>query len=255
MLKGINLQLFADPDEGLYVETDLLVEDEPMLGNVESDEEELPESLEAEDEETEEPIEEIKATKQPDKITKRLIKEKQENKELKRRLFELERKETERETLAKKETLSLQYLNKGYDEESAKDLAEKDIRNEDIAKRLDRLEYERKAERLESKYPDIWDNLDYLISQSKKSGFTLEEVCAAKLNRNAYDSRIQNEQANLIKRKKVTSANTTGEVQGTTTATKLNSVEEREYLEFVRITKSKATREQFKQLRGKSTLT
>lgn len=122
---------------------------------------------------------------------------------LKAKLKDYEQKEKEDELKQKKRQIAEKYIEKGYDEDEAEEKAEKDTKVEKLESELKILKYERQAEKLESKYPAILDNLDRLIDICNKTGWTLDKVCAAEFGTNTHDDRIKSEQEQALLKKKV----------------------------------------------------
>ena len=191
--------MFADPNP-----KELVVEEEEL-------EEEVEEEEEVEDEEAEE---EEETPKPKDKKTAAIIREKQENKELKRRIAELERKEAEQkrssyeaEVKRKLDESDNEYrkrlVSKGYDEEEIEERVADRRERAEIKHDLKQQKYERQAEKLVGKYPDVLDKLDQFIGIAEKSGLTLEEVCRAKLGESsAYEIKTKAEQEILLNKTK-----------------------------------------------------
>lgn len=206
-IKGINLQLFAEEEE--------------------IDEEEVEEIEELEVEPAETPQEELEKPKS-DKVTNALIEQKRSNKELKSKLAEYDQKEKERELSGKKKEIADKLIEKGYDEDEALKMAENNTKVESLEREIKMLRYERQAEKLEVKYPDVTDNLERLIDICSKTGWTLEKVCAAEFGVNEYDSKIKSEQETLIARKK-TGQSTPVPIQTPTQSIKLEPDDEKAY--------------------------
>lgn len=136
----------------------------------------------------------------PSKSERALIEQKRLNKQLKDELKKVSEREQQGKLEEKKKHLTTQYEEKGYDESLAKELAEKDIRLENLERKFEYESYSRNAERLSNQYPDIFDNLDNLISLCKKTGWTLEKVCKAELTPSSdYDIKTKAEQLAFIK--------------------------------------------------------
>jgi len=181
------------------------------------DDEDIPEGEEIEEEEEpiEEPDEEILDEEEPetekiDKKTHAIIKAKQkaktisdENKALKARLAEIEAEKQRRADEERQSTLQAQYEAKGYDEDTAKELAEQKIELQKLKREQVKDRYIRQAEKLEAEYPDIHENLDKLIDLCRITGWSLSKVAAAELDRTTeYDRKIRTEQSNVLKQDK-----------------------------------------------------
>lgn len=220
----MNLQLFADPADPKVPPVD--VEEEP-----ESDEEEELDEEPAEEELDDEPEEEPAEVKPPkDKKTAAIIREKEKNKALKERLAELERKEAEREREKADNVYRKSLSDKGFSDEEVEEKIE-------LRRRLDRQEaeikrqrYERQAEKLSSKYPEVEEHLDEFIKISEKSGLTLEEVCKAKLGSlTEHEIRTKAEQEALLNSQKAKSKKTVVGEQKSTQGIKFSAADEEAY--------------------------
>lgn len=209
----IDLQHFADgvfssqeidkdenelPDEE---ETAKVVKKSSVVADDETEDESEIEDDEEETEETEDD-EKSKAKKPLTAQEKAIIKEKQKNKELRDKLADFDRKEQERQQEEEKHKLKAKLIDKGLSEEDAEDEASLRVELKQIRTEQERFKYERQAEKLESRFPDIMENLDSLISLCKK-GLTLEEACKAKLDEmSPSDARLKVENEMAYKKSK-----------------------------------------------------
>lgn len=202
----MDLQLFADPDP----KKDIELEDEE-LELYEEEEAEV-----AEEEELDEEIEvEVEAPKAKDKKTAAIIREKAENKRLKEENAALKREKAEAERQRQLEAADKEYrkklADKGYTEDEIEDKATLKREQEELKRDVRQQKYERQAEKLSSKYPEITSRLDEFIRLVEKSNgdLTLEEVCRAKLGESsAYEIRTKAEQEVLINKSKAASKKT-----------------------------------------------
>lgn len=212
----IDLQLFADEEEIDEAGLDELDEEE----ETESDDEELedgsdeePEDTEdEEDGETEEELEhgeDSEPVKKPkDKVTAALIKKKQElkrikdeNEKIRAELEAIKKAQKENEQKKAFQAKKQQYIDEfGYDEISAEKLAKIDM----LEKKVEMSKYERQAERLEDKYPKIWDKLEQFAELSKATGWSLEKICEVEFGKpvSEFDIRTKVEQEALLRKQK-----------------------------------------------------
>lgn len=190
-----------------FTDDDKVEEPEEDIEDVEEPEEE--------EEEIEEPDEELIDEEEPeqekiDKKTHAIIKAKQkakaisdENKALKAELARIRAEEEKKQESNRRQEIEDQYIQEGWNEEAAKKMAQTEARLEKMERRQIRLQYETKAEKLESEYPDIMENLDKLIDLCEKTGWSLSRVAAAELDKTTeYDRKIKAEQSNVLKQTK-----------------------------------------------------
>lgn len=193
-------------------------EDEPINGinlpgqndDVDDDSNVNDDSKEDSEQIIEDKVDDTTQTKQPtntkhviSKVEHALLQQKRANRELKEKLAQIER---DKSFANEYKALQNKYLSEGYDESYAKTLADSDIKTKTLEDRLDRMEYTRQAERLESKYPDIVDNLDRLIGLCKQTGWTLEKVARAELTEvSSHDVRVKTEQLAVARQQKAKS--------------------------------------------------
>ena len=164
------------------------------------------EEKEEEEEEEESEEEEEEKTKKPkDKVTAAVIKEKQKNKALRDKIAELEREKREREVDAQYSKKRQRLIdNQGYTEEEADERIREMRRIDRLEAELRRDKYERQAEKLESRYPDLPDRLDEFIGiiEASNGKITLAELCKAKLDESSeYDIRTKTEQETMLRKK------------------------------------------------------
>lgn len=132
------------------------------------------------------------------KAEEKLRQQEEENRLLRARLKSLEEKENNNVELS---SLIQSYIGEGWDEAAAKRLANQDLKIKRMEDLQIRSSFERQAEKLESKYPDIMDNLDKLIAICDKTGWPLEKVCKAELSESETDTKINNGMETLVKNK------------------------------------------------------
>lgn len=208
----VNLQLFAEgpeDDELLDDDIDEDIEDEEVQEDeADAEEEEGTDENEAAEEEEEETAEEPVKPKQ-DKKTHAIIKAKQkakakeeENRQLKAELERYRQAAQAREDEKRRKDLEQKYVAEGWHEEYAKKLAAQDLKLEQLERRQIRGTYERQAEKLESKYPDVWNKLGEFIEICEKTGWSLDKVCRAELEEyDPVNAKIKDEQAEVLRRK------------------------------------------------------
>lgn len=189
--------------------------DDEYIDEPEEEIEDIDEPEEEDDEEIEEPDEEPIDEEEPeqekiDKKTHAIIKAKQkakaisdENKALKAELARIKAEEEKKQESNRRKEIEDQYIEDGWNEDAAKKMAQTEARLEKMERRQIREQYERKAEKLESEYPDIIDNLERLIDLCEKTGWSLSKVAAAELDKTTeYDRKIRTEQSNALKQDK-----------------------------------------------------
>jgi hypothetical protein len=202
----IDLQHFAkEADEE---EIDDIEEEEDVEESEESEEEDTEkESEESEQEESEEIEEPEKETKKPnkDKVTKAIIREKQENKKLRDRLTALEKEKLDREQAEKDSKYRQKLIDDGFSENEADDRVAEKRRNDRLEREIRELKYGHQADKLATKYPDIYDHLDSFISvvEASKGSLTLAELCKAKLDETTtHEIKTKTEQEMLLQKQK-----------------------------------------------------
>ena len=238
----INLQLFADEEE---------------LDDLEELDDEVTEDLEAEelDEDVPEDDEEEAEDKPPkDKVTNALIEKKRELKRIKdekdaeinQLRVELDAiKQAGKDEARKKsfQSKKQEYSDAGYDELVAESLAKQEV----LEKRLDMMKYERQAEKLEGKFPKVWDKLEQFSELSKSAGWTLEKLCEAEFGKSVseFDVRTKTEQEALLRRKKQTMSKPVATGSTPLQTAKLSESDERAY-QFYAKKNPNVSRKQYK---------
>jgi hypothetical protein len=194
---------------GKFVDKDALKEDddedfdlsldEPEDDNEDADSKDSEGSVADEiDEEQDDDVKEqqktdLKKPKSRDQKTNKALKDRawklqQENADLKKRLEEKSRADSEA-------ALAQKYVDDGYDEKEAKTKAKADVRQDTIESQLELLMFEKKNRRVLAEYPDSDDDLDRIMTAVRASGMTVEQVC-----RGLYgDSRDRDREQRAVK--------------------------------------------------------
>jgi len=188
-----------NPDDGL----DISGNNEEVAEPLQDQEEETEEEVEEESQEEEEPERDFEndakwaAARRKAEGKYKPVQE--ENRLLKERLKALEQEKIiDRQS---QEAMS-KYTSLGYDESTAKILADQDMKLERIEKERIRDKFERQAEKLENTYPDVTEDLDKLMDVCNKTGWSLEKVCKAEYGTMPeYDKKVKNGMETLVKQK------------------------------------------------------
>ena len=234
----LNLQLFAEDDEDIFLNDD--------LEDIQETEEELPLDEVEEDVDLEE--DEYEPT---DKKTKAIIKQKKENKELKRQLLELQ--ETVQANELAKETsdriLELTRTGKSTTEATKIATDEKEVKK----LRLQLSKYE--IGTLENKYPGISLFAKQLAEdKAKLPEFSYEQLYMAKYSKaTAFDEKTKIEQELLFKTKEARSKSLDASNTKTDKTTRLSADDEKVY-QYLKQSRPKLTRKQFLSLSESTTL-
>lgn len=234
----INLQLFAEDDE-IELESGGL--ESPH--NEEVDEVEFEEEVEDIDEDEidleDEPDEEGEHL---DKKTKAIIKHKKENKELRKRLQELEDAKEQAELEREKSKRINELTREGKTPTEATRIAQDEVEVKEL--RLQLAKYD--IEKLEDKYPGITLHTKQLVNdKSKLPEFTYEQLYLAKYSKtNKYDQKTKLEQELLYKNKAAKSKSLDSGNSKPPKTIKLSPADERTYL-YMKQGKPSLTRKQY----------
>lgn len=234
----INLQLFAEDDE-IELESGGL--ESPH--NEEVDEVEFEEEVEDIDEDEidleDEPDEEGEHL---DKKTKAIIKHKKENKELRKRLQELEDAKEQAELEREKSKRINELTREGKTPTEATRIAQDEVEVKEL--RLQLAKYD--IEKLEDKYPGITLHTKQLVNdKSKLPEFTYEQLYLAKYSKtNKYDQKTRLEQELLYKNKAAKSKSLDSGNSKPPKTIKLSPADERTYL-YMKQGKPSLTRKQY----------
>lgn len=238
---NIDLQLFSDDD----LEMEDVFDDEEVF-----EDEDLEEEIEDEEELDEEPEEEEPREPQ-DKKTKAIIKQKKENKELKRKLQELEdqlqAKELEKETSER----IIELTKSGKTTQEATKIAKDEVEVKKLRLQLARHE----IDNLEASYPGINTFARELAEDKEKlPDFTYEQIYLAKYAKiNKYDEKTRLEQELLYKNKEARKKSLSGSNARTSKPITLSKEDERIY-QYLRKSNPKMTKKQFVSLLESETL-
>ena len=232
----INLQLFAEDDE-IELES----------GGLESPHDEEVDEVEFEEEvedldEDEIDLEEDEEVEHLDKKTKAIIKHKKENKELRRRLKELEDAKEQAELEQEKSKRINELTREGKTPTEATRIAQDEA--EVKALRLQLAKYD--IEKLEDKYPGITLHTKQLVNdKSKLPEFTYEQLYLAKYSKtNKYDEKTRLEQELLYKSKTAKSKSLDSGNSKPPKTIKLSPADERTY-QYMKQGKPSLTRKQY----------
>ena len=234
----INLQLFAEDDEielesgGLENPHDEEVDEVEFEEEVEDiDEDEI--DLEEESDEEGDHL---------DKKTKAIIKHKKENKELRKRLQELEDAKEQAELEQEKSKRINELTREGKTPTEATRIAQDEVEVKEL--RLQLAKYD--IEKLEDKYPGITLHTKQLVNdKSKLPEFTYEQLYLAKYSKtNKYDQKTRLEQELLYKNKAAKSKSLDSGNSKPPKTIKLSPADERTYL-YMKQGKPSLTRKQY----------
>lgn len=234
----INLQLFAEDDE-IELESGGL--ESPH--NEEVDEVEFEEEVEDLDEdEIDLEDESDEEGEHLDKKTKAIIKHKKENKELRKRLQELEDAKEQAELEREKSKRINELTREGKTPTEATRIAQDEVEVKEL--RLQLAKYD--IEKLEDKYPGITLHTKQLVNdKSKLPEFTYEQLYLAKYSKtNKYDQKTKLEQELLYKNKAAKSKSLDSGNSKPPKTIKLSPADERTYL-YMKQGKPSLTRKQY----------
>lgn len=234
----INLQLFAEDDE-IELESGGL--ESPH--NEEVDEVEFEEEVEDIDEDEIDLEEESdEEGEHLDKKTKAIIKHKKENKELRKRLQELEDAKEQAELEREKSKRINELTREGKTPTEATRIAQDEVEVKEL--RLQLAKYD--IEKLEDKYPGITLHTKQLVNdKSKLPEFTYEQLYLAKYSKtNKYDQKTKLEQELLYKNKAAKSKSLDSGNSKPPKTIKLSPADERTYL-YMKQGKPSLTRKQY----------
>lgn len=234
----INLQLFAEDDE-IELESGGL--ESPH--NEEVDEVEFEEEVEDLDEDEIDLEEESdEEGEHLDKKTKAIIKHKKENKELRKRLQELEDAKEQAELEREKSKRINELTREGKTPTEATRIAQDEVEVKEL--RLQLAKYD--IEKLEDKYPGITLHTKQLVNdKSKLPEFTYEQLYLAKYSKtNKYDQKTKLEQELLYKNKAAKSKSLDSGNSKPPKTIKLSPADERTYL-YMKQGKPSLTRKQY----------
>lgn len=234
----INLQLFAEDDE-IELESGGL--ESPH--NEEVDEVEFEEEVEDLDEDEIDLEEESdEEGEHLDKKTKAIIKHKKENKELRKRLQELEDAKEQAELEREKSKRINELTREGKTPTEATRIAQDEVEVKEL--RLQLAKYD--IEKLEDKYPGITLHTKQLVNdKSKLPEFTYEQLYLAKYSKtNKYDQKTRLEQELLYKNKAAKSKSLDSGNSKPPKTIKLSPADERTYL-YMKQGKPSLTRKQY----------
>ena len=192
---GVLAKDFEITDED--IDFDALFEDETSMEVNESEDDEDVESTEELDEEDEstteadnaddepivEEVEEVEPKKGKSKSLSpaeiKLINLKKENQLLLKKQKELEAKVEQKKADDEIKAITQRFVSGGYNEETAKDLAEFEIRIRKAEQLQERLDFREKNEEVFIKYPQAKADIDLIMRKAKAADMTAEQVCRA----------------------------------------------------------------------------
>jgi hypothetical protein len=232
-LLAINLQLFADDEDG-DVDYDESEVDENLTDEDIEEEDDATIEPDAEDNEVEDedPKHQLSDKEKAIIASKRqakLSKFKDENLVLKQKLEALEQKERANEQAVRRQQIAEKLMERGYDEEYALSEADKHIENESIRETVKKLEFITENADIIAKYPEAKRNINKLLKLQKDTGWDMDKICRMEFDDadSSYDSKIKNEAAAQIKKKKRTVTPVGG--QTPIQSIKLDPVDEKAY--------------------------
>lgn len=233
----INLQLFAEDDE-IELESGGL----ESAHDEEVDEVEFEEEVEDLDKDEIDLEDECEEGEHLDKKTKAIIKHKKENKELRKRLQELEDAKEQAELEREKSNRINELTREGKTPTEATRIAQDEVEVKEL--RLQLAKYD--IEKLEDKYPGITLHTKQLVNdKSKLPEFTYEQLYLAKYSKtNKYDQKTRLEQELLYKNKTAKSKSLDSGNSKPPKTIKLSPADERTYL-YMKQGKPSLTRKQY----------
>lgn len=239
LLPKLNLQLFSEDDEELESGG---LEQEPEDDELDETEDEFePEEDELDEEDDTEEDED----KHLDKKTKAIIKHKKENKELRRKLQELEEKNQAAELEREMSQRVIELTKQGKSQVEATKMAEGEIEVKKLRLQISRLD----IEKLENKYPGIsLYSKELSEDKAKLPEFTYEQLYLAKYaNKSKYDEKTRLEQELLRKSKEAKGKSLEASNNNKTKQVKLSKEDERVY-NYMKQSRPNLTRKKFLEL-------
>jgi hypothetical protein len=151
------------------------VEDEPEDGDEEPDGE--PDDGEDETEESEPEPEKVVNKKPASKQDAKIVALKREKKALEEENRMFREQQTKKVTADKITELQAQYESQGYDADTAKIYAEKEVRIANVEERLAVADFREQNADIIARYPAAKDNIAKIMANAKATGMTVEQIC------------------------------------------------------------------------------
>lgn len=240
LLPKLNLQLFGEDEEELE-SGGLEQEPEDELDDVEDE-------FEPEEDELEDDVEDDTDEDEDnhlDKKTKAIIKHKKENKELRRKLQELEEEKQAAELEGEKSQRVVELTKQGKSHAEATKMAEGEVEVKKLRLQIARLD----IEKLENKYPGIsLYSKDLSQDKAKLPEFSYEQLYLAKYaNKSKYDEKTRLEQEFMRKTKDAKGKSLEAGSNNKTKQVRLSKEDERVY-NYMKQSRPNLTRKKFLEL-------
>lgn len=113
----------------------------------------------------------------PSKEQSAIVKLKRELKEYKDKLAQAEEARTAQQSETTKEKIAKSYKDRGYDDESAMLMAERDYKLEAMEHKFAKFEFQSTNADVLAKYPQASANIDKIMKNAKATGMTAEQIC------------------------------------------------------------------------------
>ena len=162
-------------DEATADQVDDEEDEEVEEGDEPDDDEEQEESEPAEPDEDDEPDPEPVKPAPKHKNSPAEIKLIEQRKEIKRLKEQLKEKQDKKQA----EDLVASYVEKGYDEETAKRYASEDVRSSKLEHEIKLLRFEKANARVFDRFPDAAENSEEIMRKAEAADMTAEEICYA----------------------------------------------------------------------------
>jgi hypothetical protein len=115
----------------------------------------------------------------PSKEQNAIIALKKKLKEAQEKLAEAEEAKALEQSASTKEKIATRYKEKGYDEESASLMAERDYSLEVVQKKLAKIEFLSENKQVLEEYPEAVSNIETVMKNMKATGMSAEQICHA----------------------------------------------------------------------------
>jgi len=115
----------------------------------------------------------------PSKEQNAIIALKKKLKEAQEKLAEAEEAKALEQSASTKQAIANRYKDKGYDDESASLMAERDYSLEVVQKKLAKIEFLSENQKVLEEFPEAASNIDTVMKNMKATGMSAEQICHA----------------------------------------------------------------------------
>ncbi len=174
---------FETDEEGNFITTSDDEPDIPEEGEQDGEDDESPDDESEEEQDEEEPVQEQVIDKPAKKkltpAEVKLIALKKENQRLAKEKAELEARMQEKQQKQLFQDLTQQFVDQGYDEETAKSKASEELRQRQLEERVELLDFRESNADVLARYPQAKENIRVIMQKAKAADLTAEQVCMA----------------------------------------------------------------------------